>query len=84
MDIQRNDKSIKLSSGSLGFTYCQVPCIYHLSDQNQVLLTFSNGDLREINSLILDKDVSNDIFGRSGKIERIDIRVSADKISLDE
>ncbi|WP_237563115.1 hypothetical protein [Algoriphagus kandeliae] len=57
---------------SLCFTYCQVPIVYKLSSKNAVETIYGNG-LKSVqeDNLMLEKDVSDKIFSRSGEVEKL-------------
>ncbi len=75
-DIDSNDKQIEIESGSLAFTYCQVPIVYTISDTNSLEVVFSDGKTHMIDTLSLDKDLSKHLFERSGKIAQIKAQIS--------
>ncbi|MEI6677950.1 MAG: hypothetical protein WCL21_05040 [Mariniphaga sp.] len=63
---------ITLSVDSLAFTYCQVPFVYHISEQSQVKITHSAG-IMEIDGLKLDTLISDEIFNRMDIIKKVDV-----------
>lgn len=65
--------SIKMPAGTFGWTWCQVPVVYHISDQQRIELSMAGGDRSERPSLELTRDESLSLFGRRGEIERIDV-----------
>jgi hypothetical protein len=71
VDINNNRKSIQMIEGSLGFTYCQVPIIYQISDNDSLEIYFKDGESKIIESLIVDDSISNQIFMRTGKVTKI-------------
>ncbi|MDR9827629.1 hypothetical protein RCJ22_18670 [Vibrio sp. FNV 38] len=64
-----------LSAGQLGFTYCQVPFIYALSesDRGSIRVTFNNGHVENLDHLVLSVSVSEHLFTRSGLIEKVEV-----------
>lgn len=72
-DVSNVRNSIYLEPQSLAFTFCQVPVVYHLSDEEQIILTYHSGEVRKLGSLILDNSISKSLFNREGKFRRIDV-----------
>lgn len=79
-DLRGQKQSLELSSGQLFFTFCQIPVIYELSDDNSIKLEFRNGDIQEISSNTLANIHSNSIFGRKGEIVGITVFVDQKKL----
>jgi len=75
VDVFGNWKTIKLEAGSLAFTYCQVPVVYHMALENSVELMYNNSSSSQVDGLALDKDTSKSIFNRSGLIDKIRVNV---------
>jgi hypothetical protein len=73
--ISKEDKTIELSEGSLGFTYCQVPVVYKNSVLQGVKIFYTDGSIKEIKDLILDKNTSKSIFERTGTVAEIIVSV---------
>ncbi len=76
-DVNDVIKEIVLEKNSLCFTYCQVPIIYQLNTEENLLITFSNGKTEKIETLCLDKKTSQQIFGRQGTVSQITISVKS-------
>jgi hypothetical protein len=68
-------ESVQLPAGSLAFTLCQVPVVYHLADQGQVKLSYRDGRNIAIQELSLSPETCRDIYGRTGNLKRIDVFV---------
>jgi hypothetical protein len=64
---------LELPAGTLAFTLCQVPVVYHLGDQRRLSVTGADGSTREIAGDTLDLDRSAAMFRRDGRIRRIDV-----------
>ena len=71
-DISGNKKSIKLNKQQLGFTFCQVPVICTFGKEEQIIVTFSNGELKEFRGNVLPEKISSKIYARSGEVEKIE------------
>jgi hypothetical protein len=63
---------VPLTEGTLGFTYCQVPIVFHLSDKLHIELTKTSG-VEEHSGDTLTAEASSALFLRSGEIQRIDV-----------
>lgn len=80
-NVQNEDKSLELVPGSLCFTYCQVPVIYQLGDSKSIQIYFSDNGSETSNELHLEKDLSNEIFDRTGKVEKLVVTIQEDNIA---
>ena len=72
IDLSGNKKSIELTGNQLGFTFCQVPVIYTFGENEKVVLTYSDGERKELAGNVIDTGLSSKIFTRSAEIERIE------------
>ncbi len=70
-DINKEVKQIELEKDSLCFTYCQIPVIYKLSDNENLKVVFENDSILEYEYPILDTLLSKKIFERTGNISQI-------------
>jgi hypothetical protein len=75
-DVFGERHSRQLEKDSLGFTYCQIPLICHLSDEKRILLHFSDGTDKQVEGLSLDQELSQKIFERGGEIACIEMWLS--------
>ena len=64
---------IELKSNSLAFTYCQVPFIYYLSDENKIEVVDSNDAMSTYSGNKLNQEVSSEIFNRTGTIKQVTV-----------
>jgi hypothetical protein len=71
-DLEGNQKSVELSSGQIGFTFCQVPVIYTFGSKNSTSVFFKNGEIKHFGNNEIDEKTSAAIFSRSGEVERIE------------
>ena len=62
--------------GSLCFTYCQVPIIYRLANQDSMEVTRKDNSIITFETLHLDAESSSQIFNRTGDIVQITVYVS--------
>ncbi|SMO43881.1 hypothetical protein SAMN06265379_101816 [Saccharicrinis carchari] len=72
-DIEGNAQQISLEKGQLAFTYCKIPVIYTSGEKAKVLVTFRNGETKELLKYKLDKEISNKLFNRQGEIAKIEV-----------
>lgn len=76
-DIKGTRNTLQLTPASLGFTYCQVPFIYHVStsitEAPRVVITMSAGETIQVDALILDEKISSHLFARNGRIKQVDV-----------
>jgi hypothetical protein len=63
-----------LEPGTLGFTYCGVPVIYHLGHEAWSRISWADGT-ESTGSAELDDDASTALLERTGRIDRIDVGV---------
>jgi hypothetical protein len=72
-DVHQQKQIIALEAGALAFTYCQVPVVFHLFDQDNIRLTREKGTQKLLPGLSLDERMSACVFQRTGEIVRMDI-----------
>ena len=68
---------IKMPVNSLGFTYCQVPIIYHIATKDHLEISFKDGTSIGIDSLVIDKISSEKIFKRTGEVVQINAHINS-------
>ena len=71
IDIFKERKNIEMEKGSLGFTYCQVPIVYKISENDGLEISFKDGITKTFDSLIIDESTSKQIFMRTGEVVKI-------------
>lgn len=76
LDLDSFPKQIRVGANALAFTYCQVPVIYHLSNEPRIKVHFNNKSNTIISTLNLGKDFSQMLFQRTGEIEQIDVFIN--------
>jgi hypothetical protein len=72
-DLKGKRQQISLTAGQLAFTCCQVPVVYTFWDNEQLWVSFKNGQRRSFKNKVIDKQTSALIFGRTDEITRIDL-----------
>lgn len=73
----REYETIPLGTNSLAFTYCQVPFVYHIAEQVQVVITLASGEMVESDTLALSSKHSRQLFARSGEIKQVNVTMPA-------
>jgi len=76
LDVHGQKIRLSLEAGSLGFTYCQLPVIYHLSEEPKMVLHHRDGTVKPFPGLALDRASSRCIFERNGSWVRLDVWLS--------
>ena len=72
IDVAGNPQKLDLPVGTLAFTICQIPVVYHLAEHNAIIVT-TKDDAKQQDSLVLSRADSEAVFGRVGAISRIDV-----------
>ena len=78
--LPKKQESILISKDSLCFTYCQVPVIYTIAEEDGLSVNFSNGDTKTFKSLSLDKEISEQVFSRNGEIIQINVHIKSSRL----
>lgn len=74
------EKELQLNSQSIAFTYCQVPIVYTLADNENLKINFTDGTARVIKTLCLDHELSESLFNRNGTIAQIEVFLKPSKL----
>ena len=72
-DVNGDQQRLPLTSGQIGFTFCQVPVVYSLATDTSVAVTFSDGRTEVIDGNTIDADVSMQIFDKKGVVTKIEV-----------
>ena len=72
LDVDGTTWRLELPAGTLAFTLCQVPVVYHHHPQRRIVVTTRDATL-EVSGDTLDADPSATLFARAGKIRRLDV-----------
>ena len=76
VDIDNKKSEIEVQRNSLCFTYCQIPVIYKLSDNENLKVVFENGSILEYEYPVLDTLVSKKMFERTGEISHVIVSIN--------
>jgi hypothetical protein len=71
-DLSGAPLTVPLAKDTLGFTYCQVPVVFHLADKLRIVLTRQSGT-EEISGDTLSAEASSALFARTGLVKQIDV-----------
>lgn len=80
INIEGHKQQLEIASGALSFTYCQVPIIYILSQEDTLKIYYSDGSTTLQNGVKLDKNTSKKLFMRTNEIHKILVTVNQDKL----
>ena len=72
-DLRGVQQQIILEQGQLGFTFCQVPVLYRVSNEDKISVTFADGKQISITNHTIGREISSGIFQRTGEITRIEV-----------
>lgn len=72
-DVHGKRQELPLNKNTLFFTCCQVPVIYGLSEQHALHIFYADKAIKQVDDCMLDKTISQEIFNRGGKIQRIEV-----------
>jgi hypothetical protein len=74
--IHKEHKTFAPPIGSVCFTYCQIPVVYNLSEENSLEIEKKDGTIIQQPSLSLDKAISTHIFCRTGEVAKITVHIN--------
>ena len=75
-DIHNNKQSLVVPVDALGFTYCQIPVVYHNNhSQKGIELTLADNKKEFAQVHHLNKSQSKAVFERSGEIQQINVYI---------
>ncbi len=80
VDLHSEPQELLLQPNSLGFTYCQVPVVYTLANENTIEILRKDGSRAVIEGNALGETMSKSIFHRRGEV--VQVNVSVDKTTL--
>lgn len=74
-DLAGDRQCITLGPGSFGFTFCQVPIVYHESETAQLILRYDDGSSEQVSRLELTCEETRLLFRREGRLKMIEVKV---------
>lgn len=81
VDVHSEWQRLPLEKGCLCFTYCQVPVIYRLAESDSIEVVAQDQRIIRLESLALDALISEQIFGRAGEVQYLQVQISASRWS---
>ena len=78
LDVENEWQLIDVPAFGLAFTWCQVPIVYSLNDDQSpvIRVSWKNGKQQDLQSLCLSESMSAELFSRSGSIRQITLSLS--------
>ncbi len=82
LDVQGKWQELTVPPSGLAFSWCQVPVIYSLNDQEEPSLTIimNDGKRQTFDQLELPEHISYELFQRSGLVRQISILVHSSQL----
>jgi hypothetical protein len=80
-DVAGRARKLLLKTGSLAFTYCQVPVVYQLTIKPALTIKFADGSYHQQEALILDLPISRAIFERTTRVKSITVGIPSPALS---
>lgn len=74
-DVNNDNISFDLPKNAIGFTLCQVPIIYQISDENFIQIKYFDSTIERILDNSLGKKLSTKIWERTGEIKSISVGI---------
>ena len=81
INVEQEAESFVIPEKSLFFSLCQVPVLYSVGSSEYVEILFTNGETEQHNSLNLNRQISTDIFKRTGEIKKISVFLDKDRLN---
>jgi hypothetical protein len=75
VDVAYQKQEIEIPKNAMCFTYCQVPVIYQIADNEGVEVTFKDGSIKKFDALSLDAEISLKLFMRTAEVDRIKAQI---------
>jgi len=68
-------QNLKLKADQYALTFCQVPVLITISDENKIIITSKDGQKKEMRSTYINHEISSSIFNRSGHVELVEVTI---------
>jgi hypothetical protein len=80
-DVDGEACSLQIPTGALAFTYCQVPVVYESGAESAwIRIDMADGSTTEMDGTSMTRDLSREVFGRSGRVKRIVVGIAVDSL----
>ncbi len=73
VDLKGEILTLPLQKNELAFTWCGVPVVYKKSDHDEIKVHLSADEIRAIDGLILNRELSQKVFARKGEIQCVEV-----------
>ena len=83
LDINDDWQEIPVPARGLAFTWCQVPVVYELADDEGMTLTWDDGKQQPLRQLHLPAELSAELFERNGRIRQITVKIAATNLFVE-
>lgn len=80
IDLFKQPQKIQMPKDSLGFTYCQVPVVYQVFENDSLEIFFRDGSTKVFDHLTIDEEISNQIFKRTGEVTQIIAKIKSNHL----
>lgn len=80
LDVSSESATLEVGPGALAFTYCQVPVIYKLAQEDGLEVQLQDGTKTSSNELALDTGHSGQVFERTNKVKLITVNINENKL----
>jgi hypothetical protein len=80
IDISKERRVIQMEENSLGFTYCQVPIVYQISDNDRLEIFLKDGSIKTLDGLTMDRLISEQIFMRTGQVTQVKVQINPTRL----
>ena len=75
-DVNGKARRLEIQKGMLAFTLCQVPVVYEKVSGNEwIRIEFADGSLEEVVGHALTRELSRDLFNRTGRINSLRVGI---------
>ncbi|NQV52892.1 MAG: hypothetical protein HQ500_06900 [Flavobacteriales bacterium] len=74
-DHEGKVNKVEVPSGSMAFTYCQIPVVYSLGDDGRAEVHYADGSQHSYSDGRLNLNDSKDIFQRTGRVKAVTVFV---------
>lgn len=75
-NVNNEEETLELPKNSIGFTLCQIPVIYQISEENFIKTKYSDRDEEHISANSLNEKLSSKIWQRTGEIKKINVGIT--------
>ena len=74
-NVDQEQRSIEINPNALAFTFCQVPIVYAIAEQEGVAVHYKNGSVDNQDELVLSKEITDKIFMRTAEVDHLKVNI---------